>query len=153
MLSTVPPKNRVLAAQSCPVLCKSMDCSLPGFSVCEILQARILEWVASPFSRGSSQPRVQTQVSCIAGRFFTDSAFFFFFKFKNIFWVVLYEAARCSRTHISVLRLLPTFWPLNLNPYCYSSALKVQESCIPGWSGVRILPLEYHSKFWILIFF
>ena len=36
-----------------------------------ILQARILEWVALPFSRGSSQPRDQTQVSCIAGRFFT----------------------------------------------------------------------------------
>ena len=37
-----------------------------------ILQARILEWVAFPFSRGSSQPRDQTQVSCIAGRFFTS---------------------------------------------------------------------------------
>ena len=39
-----------------------------------VLQARILEWVALPFSRGSSQPRVQTQVSCIAGRFFTSWA-------------------------------------------------------------------------------
>ena len=39
-----------------------------------ILQARILEWVASPFSRGSSQPRHRTQVSCIAGRFFTSRA-------------------------------------------------------------------------------
>ena len=48
-----------------------MDCSPPGSSVHEILQARILEWVAIPFSRGSSQPRDQTQVSCIAGRFFT----------------------------------------------------------------------------------
>ena len=48
-----------------------MDCSLPGSSVHRILQARILEWVAIPFSRGSSQPRDQTQVSHIAGRFFT----------------------------------------------------------------------------------
>ena len=48
-----------------------MDCSLPGSSVHGILQARILEWVAIPFSRGSSQPRDQTQVSCIVGRFFT----------------------------------------------------------------------------------
>ena len=48
-----------------------MDYSLPGSSVHEILQARILEWVAMPSSRGSSQPRDQTQVSCIAGRFFT----------------------------------------------------------------------------------
>ena len=48
-----------------------MDCSLPGSSVHRILQARILEWVAILFSRGSSQPRDQTQVSHIAGRFFT----------------------------------------------------------------------------------
>ena len=48
-----------------------MDHSLPGSSVHGILQARILEWVAIPFSRGSSQPRDQTLVSCIAGRFFT----------------------------------------------------------------------------------
>ena len=48
-----------------------MDCSPPGSSVLGILQVRILEWVAIPFSRGSSPPRDQTQVSCIAGRFFT----------------------------------------------------------------------------------
>ena len=57
--------------QSCPTLCDPMDCSLPGSSSHGILQARILEWVAIPFSRGSSQPRDQTQVSCIAGRCFT----------------------------------------------------------------------------------
>ena len=45
-------------------------CSPPGSSVHGILQTRILEWVAIPFSRGSSQPRDWTQVSCIAGRFF-----------------------------------------------------------------------------------
>ena len=44
----------VLVAQSCPTLCDPMDCSPPGSSVHEILQARILEWVAIPFSRGSS---------------------------------------------------------------------------------------------------
>ena len=49
----------------------SMDCSPPGSSVHRILQARILEWVAILFSRGSSQPRDGTQVSCIAGRVFT----------------------------------------------------------------------------------
>ena len=46
--------------QSCPVLCDLMDCSPPGSSVHGILQARILEWVAMPFSRGSSWPRDQT---------------------------------------------------------------------------------------------
>ena len=50
-----------------------MDCSLPGSSVYGILQVRILEWVAIPFFRGSSQPRDWTWVSCIAGRFFTIS--------------------------------------------------------------------------------
>ena len=48
-----------------------MDCSPLGSSVHGILQARILEWVAIPFLRVSSQPRDWTQVSCIAGRFFT----------------------------------------------------------------------------------
>ena len=51
-----------------------MDCSPPGSSVRGILQVRILEWVAFPFSRSSFRPRDQTQVSCIAGRFFTNWA-------------------------------------------------------------------------------
>ena len=54
--------------QSCPTLSHPMDCSLPGSSVCGIFQARILEWVAISFSRGSSQPRDQTRVSLIVGR-------------------------------------------------------------------------------------
>ena len=82
----------VLVTQSCPILCDPVDYSPPGSSVFGILQARILEWVAMPFSRGpsqprdrtqvptlhmgmcfsrgSSQPRDCTQVSCTAGRFF-----------------------------------------------------------------------------------
>ena len=61
----------VLVAQSCPTLCNPMDCSPPDSSVHGILQARILEWVAIPFSRRSSWPRDWTQASWIAGRFFT----------------------------------------------------------------------------------
>ena len=57
-------------AQSCPTLCDPVDCSPPGSSVLEILQARTLEGAAMPFSKGSSQPRDQTRVSCIAGRRF-----------------------------------------------------------------------------------
>ena len=53
------------------LFCNPTDCSLPGSSVHGTLQARILEWVASPFSRGSSQPRDWTLVSHNAGRFFT----------------------------------------------------------------------------------
>ena len=58
-------KVNVKVAQACPALCDPMDCI-----VHEILQARILEWVAVPSSRGSSQSRDRTQVSLIAGRFF-----------------------------------------------------------------------------------
>ena len=64
-------KVKVLVAQSCPALCGPRDCSRPGSSVHGSSQARILEWVAIPFSRGSSGPRDSTQVSCIAGGFFT----------------------------------------------------------------------------------
>ena len=58
-------------AQSCLTLCDPMDCSLPGFSIHGIFQARVLEWVAISFSRGYSRPRDGTQVSRIAGRCFT----------------------------------------------------------------------------------
>ena len=51
-----------------------MDCGLQDSSVHGILQARILEWVAISFSRGSSQPRNPARIFCIAGRFFTDYA-------------------------------------------------------------------------------
>ena len=57
---------KVKVTQSCPTLGKPMNYTVHG-----ILQARILEWIAFPFSRGSSQPRDRTQVSCIAGGFFT----------------------------------------------------------------------------------
>ena len=53
------------AAQSCPTVCDTM-----GYTVHGILQARILEWFAIPFSRGSSQSRDQTRVSRLAGGFF-----------------------------------------------------------------------------------
>ena len=62
-------KVKVKVAWSCLTLCDPMDYTVQG-----ILQARILEWVAFPFSRGSSQPRDGTQVSWIAGGFFTSWA-------------------------------------------------------------------------------
>ena len=58
---------KVKVAQSCLTLCDPADFTVPG-----IVQARILKWVAFPFSRESSQPRDRTQVSHIAGRFFTS---------------------------------------------------------------------------------
>ena len=50
---------KVKVAQFCPTLCEPTDCSLPGSFVHRILQARILEWVAIPFSRGSSNPGIK----------------------------------------------------------------------------------------------
>ena len=68
--------NKIIHSESevvqlCPTLCDPMDGSLPGSTVHGIFQARMLEWAATSFSRGSSQPRDQTQVSCIADRGFT----------------------------------------------------------------------------------
>ena len=106
---------------SCSVVfssCVPLDCSPPGSSVHGILQARILEWVVIPFSRGSSWPRDRTPVSCIAGRFFTVWAtreawlnytyvyFFMFFPwwFITEYWMqfsVLYRDLPCfSILHI-----------------------------------------------------
>ena len=59
--------NKVKVAQLCPTLCNPTDCTVHG-----ILQAIKLEWVAYSLSRGSSRPRNQTSVSCIAGGFFTN---------------------------------------------------------------------------------
>ena len=63
--------KKVKVAQLWPTLRYPMDYSLPGSSVHGILQARLLEWVAIPFSMGASQPRDQTQIFHTAGRFFT----------------------------------------------------------------------------------
>ena len=57
---------KVKVTQLCPTLCDLMDYTVHG-----ILQARILKWGTFPFSRGSSQPKDQAQLSCIAGRFYT----------------------------------------------------------------------------------
>ena len=60
-------KSEVKLVQSCPILCDSVDYTVHG-----ILQARILEWIAFPFSRGSSQPRDRIQVFHTADGFFTS---------------------------------------------------------------------------------
>ena len=70
-ISLWPLKERKESEVAQSTLCNPMDCSLPGFSVHGIFQARVLEWGAIFFSRGSSWSRDQIQVSCIAGRRFT----------------------------------------------------------------------------------
>ena len=66
--------KKMSVLQSCPTLWDPRDCSPTGYSVHRILQARILEWVAISFSRRSSQPRNQTQVSCIADSLLSEPA-------------------------------------------------------------------------------
>ena len=68
-LATREAQVKVKVTQLCPTLCNPIDYIVHG-----ILQARILEWVAFPFSRGSSQPRKWTGISCIAGGFLTSWA-------------------------------------------------------------------------------
>ena len=74
LTTELPGKSLLLLAlnsQLYPTVCDLMDCSLPGSSVHGILQARVLEWVAIPFFKGSSRSRDWTWVSLTAGRFFT----------------------------------------------------------------------------------
>ena len=82
-----------------------MDCSPPGSSVHGILQARILEWVAISFSSRSFQPRDQTKVSCIAGRFFTIWA-----TSKTYLYVYINESLCCLYIYISTVQSLSHIW-------------------------------------------
>ena len=103
-----------LVAKSCLILCHPMDCSPPGSSVHGILQAKILEWVAISFSRGSAQPRNWTWVSCITGGFFAE--------------MVTREALRCILFYVElfeakVLLLKPRFF------YLVASASQDKGTC------------------------
>ena len=97
--------------------CEPMDYSLPGSSAHGILQARILEWVAISFSRGSFQPRNRTWVSCIVGRFFTDWAMREATSPKKIHQFssvsqscpTLCDTVNCSMTGLPVHHQLPEF--------------------------------------------
>ena len=84
-----------LFAQSFLTVCDLMNCSPSGSSVHGILQARILEWVAVSFSRGSSQSSYQTYVSCVAGGLST------LWAIRNIEWlsneVLFYSTGNCIK--------------------------------------------------------
>ena len=89
---------KVKVAQLCSTLCNSMDSRVHG-----ILQARILKWVVVPFSRGSFQPEDWTQVSHIAGRFFTVWAT------REAHWCVLFDNCHCWALWRTVIQLLDLF--------------------------------------------
>ena len=105
--------------QSCLTLGNSMGCSPPGSSVCGILQARILEWVAMPFSRGSSQPRNQTRSPAqqadslpsehqgrkprfyVCVSIYSVFLFFCFFFLSLSFWLTSFCITGSKSTHVS----------------------------------------------------
>ena len=103
-------RSIVLVAQSCPALCNLMDCSPPGPSVHGILQARILEWVAIPFSGALSWPKDRSWVSCTASRFFTIWATWGAHVFQSLSCVRLFAipwtAARQASLSFSISQSL-----------------------------------------------
>ena len=105
-------KSESLVAQLSPTLCDTMDCRLPGSSVHEIFQARVLEWVATSFSRGSSRPRDQTLVSHIVGRHFyrlshqiRNACITINFSLRSVF----FASHRFLESHISIFICLKVF--------------------------------------------
>ena len=106
--------------QSCPTLCNPVDCSPQGSSVCNILLARILKWVAITFSRGSSWPRNRTQVSQIA--FFTiwatreatySSGFICFFLQLHQILPYVFRCSVARYIHFKGCYAFLENWPLN----------------------------------------
>ena len=139
-----------------------MESGPPGSSVHGVIQARILEWVAIPFSRGSSQLRDRTQVSRIAGRFFTVWAirppicqYFFFQKiillkyswFTILYWFLLYSKVTqlCIYPYSFSLWFITEYWiyfPVRYSGPCCLSILY-----ITVWSANPKLPvLLSHSS-------
>ena len=120
----------VKVTQSCLTLCNPIDCTVHG-----ILQARTLEWVAIPFSRGSSQPSDQTQVSFIAGGFFTSLAT----KEAQEYW---------SGCPIPSTGDLPNSGIEQGSPASQASSLLAE---LPGWGGgIKLKQGHYfQDKSWI----
>ena len=120
-----------LVSKPCPALCNSMDCSPPGSSVHGVSQGRILECVTISSSRGSSQPKDQTHVSCTGKRFF--SFYLFIFKWRII--ALQYCLGFCqTSTWIShMYTYVPSL--LNLPPASLSIIL-----CCLGYCSFIVLP-------------
>ena len=124
--------------------CDPLDTRLPGSSVLGILQARILAWVDISFSRGSSQPRNRTGVSCLVGRFFTDWALrkafllsLLLFKFNDEYdWIQLKCMFKCR-----IFKIWQTFLSFNC------------EHIIQLFSKFKIITLDHIWRFTFFFFF
>ena len=150
-------------AQSCLTLCNPMDCRWPGPSVHGILQARILEWVARHFSRGSSQPRDRTQVFCIVGGFFVLDQFISVQSLSHVQlfatpWNTACQASLSTTSSWSLLKLtsIESVMPSNHLILCHP--LLLLPSIFPSnkvFSNESVLCIHQHSlqgdqKYWIL---
>ena len=127
-----------------------MNCSLPGSSVHGIPQARILEWVAISFSRGSSQPRDKTWISCIASRLFTTE------PPRKPLWLGYWRTNAKDNLGEKNAYLSTLFLPLFLSlystsslSYCFPSFLNLNHSNIliptPTCTVKSIIPSLYNQ--------
>ena len=114
----------VLVTQSCLTLYSPMDCSPPGSSVHGLLQARILELVSIPFSRGFSWRWGRTQTSCIACRFFTVWAALLLMQHKMVlgFWVSSYSTDSCQSQEQSSSRS----FCVHFHNHCYAATVALR---------------------------
>ena len=118
-----------------------MDCSPVGSSVHGILQARILEWVAIPFSRASSWPRDWTRVFCIAGRFLTVWATMYMYVYRRALCVYIYSLK------IGLLQTLKYSWIFTPAKFqCYQCLRQV------GFHTFKNLPVCDKSFVVVLVF-
>ena len=105
--------HRCAISQHCPTLCNPVDCSPPGSSVHGILQTRTLEWVAIPFSRGSSQPRDQTCFSFISC----------FGRWILYLWATRGYIIHCSMLNCGPQKICPLLNLLNLWVWPYRESI------------------------------
>ena len=128
----------MLVAQLCLTLCVATDCSPPVSSVHDILRARILEWIAIPFSRGSSRPRNQNQVCLIAAQLAINIQNYF------IFYIMTAAAAAAKS-----LQLCPTLcdprWSLKVKIEFYCQTLSLVSSFSDTQQGKVLAALNYTS--------
>ena len=124
----------------CLTLCDPVDYTVHG-----ILQARILEWVAFPFSRGSSQPRDRTQVSCIAGGFFTSWAI------RELPNIIMSYNATINVDYYLCNSIFITAWIYSVQYYTLAKKKKISTRELPCQSPVSYNITEWHLHIWSVI--
>ena len=131
----------MLCAQLYLTFCNPMDCSLPSFSVHEIFQERILEWVAISYSRESSWPRDETHISCIGRHILYHYA-----TWEAIVLHYLSYCSNCSQVLVSWLsQLTPESFdmPHHLLLLCFIHSFSLFEYFITFWPDSPSLPCTF----------